>query len=256
MHTIEALNIVKPKNSKLTAISFAQPHIQPGGAPVRMINCICACGNTKIVRIANFLSITRSCGCLFIEANKSKNGKNRSPFPFKLRCCYWSMMARCYYPKSRSYKVYGGMGVSVCDEWKGKLDVFCKWALSNGWEPRLQLDKDIKGDGKLYSPNNCCFVTAKINSRNKKNTIRVEYDGDIITIGELSDRVKIDYHFLYKRIVDRGLTAEQALEKYDEQQWDEMVSNLIKLKMPEMETDQYKLLVYTASDIINKIIAQ
>ena len=28
-----------------------------------------------------------------------------------------SMKTRCYYPKSKDYKNYGGRGIKICDEW-------------------------------------------------------------------------------------------------------------------------------------------
>jgi hypothetical protein len=67
------------------------------------------------------------------------------------------MLFRCYDKKyNSSYS-----GCEVCDEWK-TLSKFAVWYYDNhkeGW----QLDKDILGDGKLYSPKTCCFVPSEIN---------------------------------------------------------------------------------------------
>ena len=52
--------------------------------------------------------------------------------------------------------------VKVCDEWHS-FSNFMVWWLENqvdGW----QLDKDLVGDGKLYSPDTCVFVPAWLNS--------------------------------------------------------------------------------------------
>lgn len=54
------------------------------------------------------------------------------------------------------------LGVGVCEAWH-TFSTFRAWVLKQRWEGR-QLDKDLLGDGKLYSPQNCCFVTPQQNS--------------------------------------------------------------------------------------------
>ena len=73
---------------------------------------------------------------------------------------YTSMMNRCYTLKT---------GATVCDEWKQKPEVFCEWALENGYVKGLHLDKDVlceeKGiSPKIYSPETCIFITGSENS--------------------------------------------------------------------------------------------
>lgn len=73
-----------------------------------------------------------------------------------------SMISRCY---NESYKrrkpTY--YGCTVADEWL-IFDNFSEWVIEQiGFDLDHQLDKDILGDGKLYSPDNCCLVPAKIN---------------------------------------------------------------------------------------------
>lgn len=55
--------------------------------------------------------------------------------------------------------------VEVCDSWR-KLSSFYPWALdkSGGSFKFKVLDKDILGDGKLYSPSTCCLISVKMNS--------------------------------------------------------------------------------------------
>jgi hypothetical protein len=60
------------------------------------------------------------------------------------------------------------MGVTVCDEWKDNPKAFVDWAIANGWQPSLHIDKDILCDEKgihphVYSPDTCQWVTAKVN---------------------------------------------------------------------------------------------
>lgn len=77
----------------------------------------------------------------------------------KLFTTWRCMLSRCYEHSEKHDKAY--MDCVVCDEWK-TLSVFAKWFKKNyitGW----QLDKDILGNGKLYSPDTCCFVPPEIN---------------------------------------------------------------------------------------------
>ena len=71
------------------------------------------------------------------------------------------MLQRCYDIKLHNkYPTYKGCRVS--DEWLS-FGNFANWFDENyveGW----QIDKDILGDGKLYSPETCCFVPHKINN--------------------------------------------------------------------------------------------
>ena len=35
----------------------------------------------------------------------------------KMYNTYYNMKQRCYNPKSNRYKIYGGRGIKICDEW-------------------------------------------------------------------------------------------------------------------------------------------
>lgn len=75
---------------------------------------------------------------------------------------------RCNMTSHRAYKDYGARGIYVCDEWTGRggLANFVSWALANGYERYLQIDR-IDNDGP-YSPDNCRFVTPKQNTNNRR----------------------------------------------------------------------------------------
>jgi len=71
------------------------------------------------------------------------------------------MLRRCYsekyITKNPSYK-----GCSVCEEWL-TFSNFKAWMENQDWQEK-ELDKDILGNGKLYSVETCCFVSKKLNS--------------------------------------------------------------------------------------------
>lgn len=66
---------------------------------------------------------------------------------------------------------YGGRGIKVCDEWRGKgsSKKFIEWSMINGYMKGLEIDR-IDNDGD-YSPQNCRYVTRKDNQRNKRMTV-------------------------------------------------------------------------------------
>lgn len=92
----------------------------------------------------------------------------------KLYYVWHTMKKRCNNPNNSNYKNYGGRGITYCDEWESS-DNFCKWALENGYEEGLELDRiDVNGN---YEPCNCRWVDRKTNCQNKRNTVYLEVDG-------------------------------------------------------------------------------
>jgi hypothetical protein len=54
------------------------------------------------------------------------------------------------------------IGCKVCEEWKSFM-TFRSWMMTQDHVGQ-QLDKDLLGDGKLYSPETCVFVTQAVNN--------------------------------------------------------------------------------------------
>lgn len=158
------LNMLKPVDSLLTPASFDDSHKKP------KIICFCECGNHKSVRLDHFLNgRTLSCGCLMITRTKIANTKYY-PVIEDIYNSWLSMMRRCYKTTCNHYKYYGGKGVIVCSEWHSYQN-FLDWSLLNEWQEGYEIDKDIKGTGMLYSPENCLWVTSQQNKQHKKRKL-------------------------------------------------------------------------------------
>lgn len=128
--------------------------------------CQCDCGNKTTTRSSRLCSgETMSCGCYQREISIKINTTHG--FRFHPLYYIWnSMMGRCYNPNAVPYKDYGGRGIKICQEWRHNPENFIKWAITNGWEKGLQIDR-INND-KGYTPENCRFVSGteqKLNSR-------------------------------------------------------------------------------------------
>lgn len=97
-----------------------------------------------------------------------------------------NMKARCTNSNHPKYPRYGGRGVKICKEWLPNVENFYKWAISSGWEKGLTLDR-IDNDGN-YEPENCHWISQKLNSRKKSTTkLTIQQAGEIrnrLTNGE------------------------------------------------------------------------
>ncbi len=76
-------------------------------------------------------------------------------------CVWYNMLRRCYSECSQkrdtTYR-----GCRVCEEWH-LFSVFRKWMVTQDWQGK-EIDKDIFGNGKLYSPETCCFIEHWLNT--------------------------------------------------------------------------------------------
>lgn len=92
----------------------------------------------------------------------------------------WSrMITRCYCPsytsKNPTYKE-----TVVCEEWHN-FQIFAEWFYTNHIAG-MSLDKDKLGDGTLYSPSTCSFISHKENSQlaNSKGVSLVHTNGAVV----------------------------------------------------------------------------
>ncbi|MDA7025020.1 hypothetical protein PJ311_00160 [Bacillus sp. CLL-7-23] len=145
--------------------------------------CVCECGEVTFVRTADLNNgHSKSCGCLQKEVASKTNYKNGLGSHDRLYRIYHGMKARCYYKKHKSYKSYGERGIRVCDAWLKDVTVFRKWALENGYDDALSIDRiDVNGN---YEPSNCRWVSIKAQSNNRTSNKFVEFNGERKTIAE------------------------------------------------------------------------
>lgn len=89
----------------------------------------------------------------------------------RLYSTWANMWNRCNLPSHKSFKWYGGRGITVCEEWKS-YDNFHEWAMENGYSEDMTLDR-VNSSGN-YSPDNCRWVDTKTQSINKRSTVYIE----------------------------------------------------------------------------------
>lgn len=177
-------------------------------------NCVCECGNEKSIRSDSLTSKTRikteSCGCLHSEKARENISKNHSHKSSNTRLYHtWQgMKDRCYNKNSNSYNRYGNKGIVVCDEWINDFSNFKEWALKNGYDDNLTIERlDFNGN---YESSNCTWITRPEQSNNRSSSIFVEYKGEKLNLKQWSDKLGIKYGTLNSRY-KRGNTDPEVL---------------------------------------------
>lgn len=189
--------------------------------------CLCDCGNRVVIQRTSLRNgHTKSCGCIQREkaSNSIKMYNNSDSYKgvpsrrthgmseTRLYSEWLSMRNRCYNKKNKTYRFYGGAGIDVCDEWNNSAESFINWSLQNGYSDSLTIDRiDVK---KGYYPDNCRWITAKEQSRNKRNTLWIEHDGETKSFVEWCEIFGIRYEHAYLR-KQRGMSFEEIFSKKD-----------------------------------------
>lgn len=99
----------------------------------------------------------------------------------RLHNIWKNMKSRCTYERHEDFDLYGGRGITVCDEWLNSFDAFESWANNNGYSDGLSID-------------------------------RIEFNGETHTMKEWAEILGIKYGTLQSRIA-RGWSYKKALTK-------------------------------------------
>jgi predicted nucleic acid-binding Zn ribbon protein len=127
-----------------------------------------------------------------------KNSVGLNPRDYERLYNVWrNMRDRCYKTNSDRFYTYGARGITVCKEWRSSFRAFAKWAVENGWNPDLSIERKSLDVG--YCPENCTFITMKEQARNKTSNIRIIYHGEDKCVAEWCEILGINDKRTYKR---------------------------------------------------------
>lgn len=97
-----------------------------------------------------------------LEVPVTRQGESSHPLYHTWR----GMIQRCHNPRNPRYPEWGGRGIFVCDRWRQSF----LWFLQDmGERPDGHSLDRINNDGP-YAPENCRWVTAKDQARNRRTT--------------------------------------------------------------------------------------
>lgn len=172
-----------------------------------MWRCSCTCGTVRLVRGKTLRNgdIT-NCGCLKkarFMAMVTKHGLCTS-HEYK---SWYGMLTRCNNPNQKSFKYYGGRGITVCESWKE----FKNFIHDMGRAPKGYSIDRIDNE-KGYFKENCRWASDKEQARNSRNNTVLTMNGVSRCLAEWSEILGIKRETISMRI-RRGSSVEEALTK-------------------------------------------
>lgn len=166
--------------------------------------CLCDCGNSKSVSSRELTrGDTKSCGCA--RHNPRKHGMSNS----RLYRIWSGMKNRCLNQSANAYERYGGRGVTICEEWASDFETFRDWALSNGYEDGLTIER--KSNEKGYFPSNCIWITKSEQAQNRESCIYVTIGEETRNLQQWCTNLGMNYKLVHNRIRKLGWEPVRAL---------------------------------------------
>lgn len=120
--------------------------------------CLCDCGKELIVDACRLQTAnTTSCGCYLKDRLTKHGGSGKGSYN-----TWRSLVRRCTNPKDKDYPRYGGMGVTISEEWLSYL----KFKEDMGEPPTDKHSLDRIDPYGGYNKDNCRWATILEQNRN------------------------------------------------------------------------------------------
>lgn len=168
--------------------------------------CKCICGKEVLVHQGN-LSSGRSTGCMNCRPTAIKHGLAKK---HRLYLTWKTMRSRCNNPNNKSYIRYGGRGISVCKEWDD-FTIFLA-DMESSFEEGKTLDR-IDNNGN-YCKSNCKWSTNIEQANNKRNNLKLIYNGHILSEAELARLTGISRTTIQVRR-NKGASVEEMIHGFN-----------------------------------------
>jgi len=162
----------------------------------RLWLCVCSCGRSKQVLGHHLISgQSQSCGCLCRERTSAANSKHGK---CKMRSykTWKQIRERCFNRNNTGYKHYGARGITVCKRWK-KFENFFE---DMGERPE-GLSIERINNNRSYCKSNCKWATFYEQANNKRNNVRLKFNGKILSLTQVARITGIKAWTLRRRLI-------------------------------------------------------
>lgn len=197
---------------KLTVLRYSHAEFRSDRKIPRTIDfwfCRCECGTERAFEARSLLNGVKSCGCYHpAEHGESggvrKNGTSpRSP-EFGAYVC---IKQRCYNPRTKNYKDYGGRGISLCAEWLHDYPAFLAHV---GRRPSSDHSLERINNNGNYEPGNVKWATQKEQMHNTRRNRYITFQGQTHCISEWAEKLGFSRVTLGRRLkewpLERAMT--------------------------------------------------
>lgn len=168
------------------------------------------CGAEKAL-ICSQVDTGKITQCRSCASKQQKQGHKGT----RLYSIWQNMKARCKGSTSHNKKYYTDKGITVCDEWINDFPAFKAWALQNGYNDTLSIDRKDNNSG--YSESNCRWATQSTqveNTRILKSTNTSGYRGVSKNGYKWRARIQVDGKEKSLGTFDNILDAAKAYDSY------------------------------------------
>lgn len=153
-----------------------------------------------------------------IHCGPLRKKTTRHPLGYRI----WTLINnRCYRPNSKSYPLYGGRGIYVCERWQSSMarqinglqrdrSGFQRFIDDMGPPPSPAHSLDRIDNNGPYSPENCRWATTSEQSYNRRSNRVIEFRGELKCLGELAKQFSIHPATITKRLL-LGWNVEDAV---------------------------------------------
>ena len=132
---------------------------------------------------------------------RERHGMKKTP----VYAVWCSMKRRCFDKNCVAYPNYGGRGITVCKKWL-KFSGFFEDMGHPGEGMSLERIDNNKG----YSLDNCVWADNGTQSRNKRNNIKIEINGETRILADWAAEYGLKYTTVHARI-KKGWPPEKAV---------------------------------------------
>lgn len=175
-----------------------------------VVVCECACGKQPIVVLYRLVrGKIRSCGCRRLSNIGDAKRTHGESYSCKRTPEYhnWDgIIQRCFNPKNKGFKNYGGRGITVDPRWR----IYENFIADVGRCPGPGYSLDRKNNDGNYEPGNVHWATREEQARNRRDNHRLTYSGKTLCLTDWAALVGIKVGTLWRRL-KVGWTVERAL---------------------------------------------